>query len=306
MTEERIIDLDYSDLPDQPERLRRGVVGRLRLIGLAVLALLCLAAFGGAARPPAPAFTYAGLITWPKGALENGRLLTLASGLAMVDLEGEVFAYDPDGRLAWRSRPFIDPAEGLTSYRIDTWEGNVLLVRSVLLVVAGNTRPSGTVSVALDPASGRERWRVKGTPTRVGNLVMVTEDQRDGSRSTRIYQSLPDGLLWTVPPAPIVATDPGTDALMTLTDEGLFTEYQLSTGTPRRSAHLRLPHLIPAEHELTMRLFRDRLILRVADFSRPERAVQTLSYDRATLQPATLSPGDQLPLVNGCGPVQCE
>jgi len=93
--------------------------------------------------------------------------------------------------------------------------------------------------------------------------------------------------------------------LLALTDDGLFTEYQLSTGTPRRTAQLRLPHLAPAEDELSIGLFRDRLILRAVKVSGPELAIQALSYDRATLRPADPSPLDQFIGVDECGPVLC-
>jgi len=283
MADERIIDLGYPDLLGEPERPRRSDVGRVRLIGLAALTLTFVAALGGAARPPAAALTHVGLITWPRGALAEGWLPMLAAGLLMTEVEGEVFAYHPDGRLAWRSRPITDPNGDPAFYNLIVWEGSILLVHGSLRMVGQGARASAIVSVALDPATGRERWRMEGTLQRVGDLVMVTGDPWDGPRGRRIYRFLPDGLLWTVPPARMIVADTETDALMTLTDEGLFTEYQLSTGTPRRSAQLRLPHVGPGEESLSLQQFRDRLIVRVSRFSPAIPLTETLSYDRATL-----------------------
>jgi len=306
MAEEPIIDLDESrDLPDEPVRSRDGATGRLRLIGFAALAMACVIAFGGGARPPAPALTHLGVIKWPAGALRDGRSPVLAAGLVMAEIGGDVLAYRPDGRPAWRSRPSTDISEGVRSSAIYAWEDSILLVHATLRVDTGGARAAAMLGIALDPATGRERWRTNGIPERVGDLLMVTGDRLDGPRSRAIYRRLPDGLLWTVPPARTVVADAATDALLALTDDGVFTEYQLSTGTPRRTAQLRLPHLAPVEDELSMELFRDRLILRALKISGPELAIQTLSYDRATLRPVEPSPLDRFLSVQECGSVLC-
>src|SRR5688572_13066210 len=100
MAHEVIIDLDRRDLdpldelewPPWPD-----AIGHRYLAALAALALMCLAAFGGAARTPDPALTYLGTIEWPGGGLRQGRPTTFIAGLVITEIGGEVFAHHPDG-----------------------------------------------------------------------------------------------------------------------------------------------------------------------------------------------------------------
>jgi hypothetical protein len=302
--QERIIELDGSDLLDEPEGLPPSRIRSVRRIGFAALALVCLAAFGGAARPPAPTLSPLGSITWPSGLSPSRQPPMLASGLVMAELGDQVLAYHPDGRLAWRAPLKIGPAL-VRSSSIAIFDDGIVLTRGALRLEAQIAQSQGVVSVGLDPATGRERWRIEGTPYRVGDFVLVTENGEVGPTRWRIYRRLPDDLLWTVPPARAIETDLATDSLMTLTDEGLFTEYQLSTGKPRRSAKLTVPRLDPAADTLTIQVTHDRLTFRAMRFIAAETSTQTLSYDRASLQPSAAQPLDRFTQVVECGPVIC-
>lgn len=303
MAEGRIIDLGFAELPDEPEWPRRIAAARLRPIGLAALVLICVAALSGAVRPQA-ALTHLGVITWPASALPDGQPPTIAAGLAMAQVDGEVLAYHPDGRLAWRSRPIAKPLDNLAAYSFYPFEDSILLVLVTLSIGSGLERPRAVVSVALDPATGKERWRVDGVPARVGDLFIVSSSW-DGSAGRAVYRRLPDGLLWTVPQARTAVFEAATDTLMTLTDEGLFTEYELSTGKPRRTSHLDLPHLDPAPDDLIMEIHRDRLFLRARRYSGPDPVTLTQTYERTSLRPAPPSPMDRYQWVYECGPVLC-
>ena len=306
MADETIIDLGYAEPLDPTERALGTTVERGRLIGVGLLVLVCLIALGGAALPPAPSFTQVGLITWTGGPLRDDYLPSPIAGLVLTAIDGEVLAYHHDGSPAWRSQPALPPTEEQAFYNLAEWDGSILLMRITLRRIADGVPSSASIeSVALEPATGRERWRLQGAPRRIGDLVMVSGDPWEHGQSARIYRSLPGDLIWSVPPTRVNAVDPATDTLATLTDEGLFTEYQLSTGAVRRSARLRLPHVASAgQEELTMRLFPDRVSLRANQYS-PEQIEQVISYDRATLQPALLSLVDQVLGLQECGPVLC-
>lgn len=299
MEQEQIIDLDVGrDPADRADGLS------LRWIPTVLLVPVCLALFTGAVRTPAPALSQVGVIPSFSGALPDDSPPTLAAGLVVAEVQGEVFAHYPDGRPAWRTRPLPDPAGQTAIYQIGEWEDSILLTRITIGVVEDSPRQTDLVSAGLDPATGRVRWQVAGSPKRAGGLVVVTSEPWAGLTSPRVYRSLPDHLLWTAPTVRAVALEAATDTMLTLTDQGHFTEYELSTGTPRRTARLRLPHLASNE-ELTMRLFPDRLTLGATSSSRAGPASQPLSYDRATLQQAAPSPLDRYTGLAECGPVLC-
>jgi hypothetical protein len=302
-----IIDLGYAEPLEEPERPLDTAIGHLRLIGIGLLALVCLVTFGGASRPPLPAFTQVGLIPWNYGSLPDDRLPTVAGGLVLSSVGDEVIAYHVDGRLAWHSRLTLDPSGDPGFYDVGEWDGGPLLTRITLPRLSSRPQPARLESVALDPVTGKERWRVEGSPRRIGDLVMVSGDPWTSVRGVRVYRSLPDDLLWAAEPARMTAVEAATDTLMTITDTGLLTDYQLSTGSVRRSVQLTLPHAAPdpADEELSMRLFGDRLILRAMGHLGPQPDEKVLSYDRATLRQIASVPLDGLLGVEECGPVIC-
>jgi hypothetical protein len=305
MAEERIIDLGYADPLGEPERSRPTVVGRLSRVGLGLLLLACLATFGGSAVPPASAFTRVGVIRSDGDVPDNGTPTPVAGLVVTTTMADEVVAYHPDGRLAWRTTSVWEPTEERDLYETIEWDGDILQTRTGGRMVARDVRAVDVESVALDPATGRELWRMRGVPRRAGELILVSEEPFDSTKGMRVYRSLPDGLLWTAPPIRMTGVDPATDTLLTLTEQGHFTEYQLSTGKVRRSAELRLPHVSSQLEELSMLLWRDRLILRASAPLMTQPLERAMSYDRATLRPLAQSPLDQVRRVQECGPVLC-
>lgn len=309
MAEERLIDLGYGDVDgdwlEEPERRPRNPVGQSRLIGVATLVLVCLIVIGGAALPPPAMLTHVGLVKWLDMPRDD-RMPSIAAGLVTMPIDGEVLAYHPDGRPAWKSRPVFSPTAEPSFFDVFELDGYVALARVTLRRITSNSGPRsvGTETVALDPATGQERWRLPGAPTRVGDLVMMMSEASGEARSVRIYRSLPDGLIWTSPEARMTTADPAQDALFTLTDQGLLTEYALSTGTVRRTAALKLPHVNVLE-QLNLRVFRDRMVVQAIDYNTQIPVERSLSYDRATLQPVAQTPMDRLLGMEECGPVLC-
>jgi hypothetical protein len=92
---------------------------------------------------------------------------------------------------------------------------------------------------------------------------------------------------------------------MTMTDEGHFIEYQLSTGAVRRRGQLRVPRVESAQQSLSLRVLRDRVVIRAASYVSPEPLEAAISYDRASLEPLPFSRLDLLTFAADCGPVLC-
>jgi hypothetical protein len=304
---------DWDLIEDQEMPLRR--VHRIRALGAAAVVLLCLGALGAATRPPRPVFSLLGLVERPSaGARVLGPAeLVLMAGMLLAPRSNELRAYDPDGRLRWTARVEEPSRSRYLSFYM--WRGNLVLEQGTNVESADRafSNTLAATSTALDPATGAQRWRVKGVLEPLDDLVVL----HDGPDVQQVYESLPSGLLWTVPPARASAVVAKANAVFTVTAEGLLTEYDLHTGAVRGSGHVEVPHADPPgsadprgvggyPDELALEVFADRIVLHARshrDDPPPPRS-KTLSYDRATLLPAA-SPMDRFDAALDCGPVLC-
>jgi PQQ-like domain len=303
------------DLLEDPQPRPRWSVHRLRAVAAAALVLLCLAALGGAGRPQRPLFSLLGFVDRPSaGARVLGPAeLALVGGMLLAPRSNELRAYDPDGGLRWIVR--VDPTGRNRYLSFYMWRGNLVLEQGMIVEPAEGTF-AGTVvatSVALDPGTGAERWRISGVLEPLGDLVVV----HARTNEQRVYQSLPSGLLWTIPPAQASAIVAKSNTVFTLSAEGLLTEYELHTGAVRGSGAVEMPHFdTPGSaeppgvggypQELALEVFQDRIVLHARQYrdDEPLPRSATLSYDRATLRSAG-SPMDRFDGALDCGPVLC-
>lgn len=306
MPEEPIIDLGYAEVPDEPDRPLRATVGHLRPIGAVALVLVCLLFVGGAAQPPPALLARLGVVDWSDGRVVDDRMPNLVAGRLVMPAGDEVLAYHPDGRLAWRSRPDFDYGSDPGFFDIFELAGAVAVVRlSLRSFSSGTSRASALETLGLDPATGRELWRLEGAARRIGDFFVSYGEASDGEQRARVYRSLPDELLWSTPAARIMAADPATDALMTVTGDGIFTEHALSTGAVRKTGRMQMPQVASAEGTVGLRVLRDRLIVYSLQYGMNEPTVQAQGYDRATLQPLAQAPVDLFVGTDECGPVLC-
>jgi hypothetical protein len=292
MSGDRIIELDdrWDHLDDGPEPVRRRFALRARPVLAVVLALLCLATLVASRRPPLPPLSLISFLTMPReGGIEpSPGEMTLAAGLLLVQTGGRLVAFEPDGSVRWRAT--MGANDGYSGYWL--WQGHLLVER--------NTADDVT-TIALDPATGAERWRLPGFPQPVGDLFVVD----NGRDRKQIYQSLPLGLLWTVPESRSSTVDEKAGSLWAITTGGVLTEYDLRTGTVRRSATVKVPQVEGAGDEFYLLPFDTRIMLRAQRYGTNGLPVfETLSYDRETLQPAS-TPLAQFDYLGDCGPVWC-
>ena len=197
MSEGRVIELDARwDLLESPEPPRLRARMRLRGLVAMVVAVLCLATMGAAARPPVPSLSLLGLVKRPNsGAPLQLTEMRLTGGMLLAQTGGTLVALEPDGRRRWTVQ--IDMAQ--ESY-LDYWmsQGILLVERyEAIRYSDGVFGGPSTTSIGLDPATGAERWRTAGSVMAADDVLIV----EDGTHPHRIYRSLPSDLLWTMPEA---------------------------------------------------------------------------------------------------------
>jgi PQQ-like domain len=306
---EQIIDLDRGrDLLESPDpsRPRRGP---WRLIGFVTMLALCLASLGAARRPPAPPFTHLGFIVRPVGSspMQGPEEIALVGEILLARKGSQLIAFDPDGRQRWEVPMEGEEPANLT-YRM--WRGN-LLVRRDLMIRYSDEYPGRSAggTVALDPATGAERWRVDGGVMEAADVVVV-----DDGGHERIYRSLPSDLLWTMPPALASTVDAKGGAIFAVTEEGVLTEYDLRTGAVRGTGNVEVPHTTstyepargPRREAISIEVSGDRILLRAQPYGIyfGDGSPLVRVYDRATLLPAS-TPLALFDFTVNCGPVIC-
>jgi PQQ-like domain len=306
MVTERIIELDLE--PGSPSGPPPpGRAGALRLSGSALVVALCAATLGAAGRPPIPPFTHLGFVVPPTPAslAERPADMTLVGGMLLVRRDFELIAFAPTGERLWATH-FDD---GLTSLSYRMWQGNLLVMMDSLIHYAGEGYAGRATieTVALDPATGAQRWRVDGAVRQAGDVVVVD----DGVHAKRVYRSLPSDLLWTVPPSLASTVDAKGGAIFAITEEGVLTEHELRTGAVRASAKVEVPHVTgspgdgPRNELISIEVIGDLVLLRAERIIVFEEGLpQMRAYDRATLRPATNASNGFVLMVN-CGPVVC-
>lgn len=306
MATERIIELDLE--PGSPSGPPPpGRPGALRLTGFALVVALCAATLGAAAGPPVPLFTHLGFVMPPTPAslAERPSDRTLVGGLLLVQQGFDLIAFAPTGERLWATH--FDG--GFTSLNYRMWQGNLLVMMDSLIHYAGEGYAGRATidTVALDPATGAQRWRVDGAVRQAGDVVVVD----DGVHAKRVYRTLPSDLLWTVPPSLASTVDAKGGAIFAITEEGVLTEYELRTGVVRASAQVEVPHVTgppgvgPRNELISIEVIGDLVLLRAERIIVFEEGLpQMRAYDRATLRPATNASYDYVLMVN-CGPVVC-
>jgi hypothetical protein len=307
MTPERIIELDVDPSEDPLAGPPPRRAGALRLIGFAIVVALCAATVGAAGRPPVPVFTYLGFVERPTPSSlgVSPPDWAVVDGMVLVQQGFELIAFASTGQRLWAVR-FED---GFMTLNYRMWQGNLLVMLNSLIHYAGEGYASRSTidTVALDPATGAQRWRVDGAVRQVGEVVVVD----DGVNAKRVYRSLPSDPLWTVPSSLASTVDAKGAAIFAVTAEGVLTEYDLRTGAVRASRTVEVPHVTdspaagPRNEVISIEVFGDRVLLRAERLIVFEEGLpQMRVYDRATLSPATTK-SNGFDLMVNCGPVVC-
>jgi hypothetical protein len=308
LSEGRVIELDARwDLLESPEPPRLRARMRLRGLVAMVVAVLCLATMGAAARPPVPSLSLLGLVKRPNsGAPLQLTEMRLTGGMLLAQTGGTLVALEPDGRRRWTVQ--IDMAQ--ESY-LDYWmsQGILLVERyEAIRYSDGVFGGPSTTSIGLDPATGAERWRTAGSVMAADDVLIV----EDGMHPHRIYRSLPSDLLWTMPEVLAWELDVEHHAIYAITPDGMFTEYDLHTGAVRASGKVDVPRIPDGQpspldgypDQVSLQVFEDRIVLRAQRFGEFGTPSEILVYDRMTLRPMPAS-SEGFGSAIDCGPVLC-
>ena len=187
---ERVIDLDAvpagDERPGAPRRTDRRAVRR---VAVALLGVLCAVTLTGSSVPR----SHAARVLW--SIPYNGQAFTLSADSLYLQARAggrRLEAYDlADGSLRW-ARPLAGPS----SIRISP-------TGDVLLPVNGTAAGPGTArrTVALDAATGAERWRITGEIAALrGDRAVVVDWDRGGALAALAVVRLSDGrTVWARP-----------------------------------------------------------------------------------------------------------
>ncbi|GIF18780.1 outer membrane protein assembly factor BamB [Actinoplanes tereljensis] len=228
-------------------------ISRLRRLALAVLSVVGVLVLAGAA--PAASSGVRQLWTTP---LRQGESWSLSDDTVyLTRLDNKISAYQlTTGELRWSvpaGAELGDPRPRLA--------GGLLLVPADPVMISqeeadGSRYYYQTVhtTIALDAATGDERWRISGEAYSSGDggTLLIT-DHDEQARTTRLRQiRLADGTeVWSrpVPAAPSwtpILDGDRTVAIATATENGLISIYDYATGHLRRSTR------VSAEGTLTL------------------------------------------------------
>lgn len=314
MSDARIIELDGDwDVLESPEPLRARRISRVRSAGVIVLVLACLASLGAARRPPVPLLQLLGFVERHAGTPMTPSDFVIMKGMLLAQRDGRLVVYAPDGRRRWEKSLAVRDDEGYVNTRV--WRDYLLVEQFVPEPAAepGIVVYDTATTIALDPLTGAERWQIDGFVQPAGDFALL----RHGSDPVRVIGSLPSDVRWTVPPARALTVDIESEALFTVTTDGLLTEFDLGSGAVRGSGQIKVPHVetppgamppgVPGyPDEIWLEVFQDRIMLSAHLYGEygPDTRAQTLTYERTTLRPVH-SALDDFDFVHGCGPVVC-
>lgn len=226
---ERVIDLGAvpvgGEQPTAPRRIDRRA---LRRIAVALLVVLCAATLTGSAVPR----SHGARLLWAMPYTGQAYALSADSLYLQTDSDGRSLrAYDlADGRLRWTRR-----LTGPAAIRLSP-AGDVLLpVGEVVTarVTGGGTAGLPRQTVALDPATGAERWRITGeiAVLRGERAVVVDRSRRTGDLVALAVVRLTDGgTVWTGAADARLQWAADDDHLLTIAPDGPARVLRLTDG----------------------------------------------------------------------------
>ncbi len=273
---EIVIDLSEPDPLEREPAPRASRRQKLAALMIAVVTVLTVTA---AQARPQPELVHLATFDDPGGQGVFGA----ADGLIFRSERGQVVAHALDGSIRWRSETRFGNGFGIE--RQHAW----------LVVAAMDVSQTQAVSVALDPATGQEKWRELGNATIAGDLMVVlSNDGRGGPSPVRRITT--QETVWTIPPYAIAAADPEAGKVFTLSADQVLTEWELATGAKLRSiavASRGLKWRFIGWDPDTIRLYADGGDL-----------AEATVIDRKAFLEKPLGPDEPF-ATNDCGPVLC-
>ena len=228
---ERVIDLGAVSTGGEQPSAPRGIDRRiLQRIAVALLVVLCAVTLTGSVVPR----SHGARLLWTMPYTDEAFALTADTLYLQADTGGRnLEAYDlADGSLRWTKR-----LAGPASIRVSP-AGDVLLPVGEILVpresadgTAAHQIPRHTV--ALDAATGAERWRVTGEIALIEGerAVVVDRDRRTGDLSALSVVRLTDGgTVWTRAAEARLQWSADDDHLLTVALDGLAQVFRLTDG----------------------------------------------------------------------------
>ncbi|SCL33024.1 Outer membrane protein assembly factor BamB, contains PQQ-like beta-propeller repeat [Micromonospora pallida] len=194
--------IDLGELRDEPgpdlTMRRRPGTGRRWRVGLVFV--LVLTTLGPAVPAPRRASTTVPARSGSEAFLVGDQFLVVGPPTDGGRGDRDLTAYDLPGdgpppstlRRRWRVT-----VPGVSRF----WP--VTAVDRVLLIVSNRGGPAGHLTVALDTATGRERWRQAGSPMLTeGGAVLLTAPVEEGGQVARVVDPATGTARWSVPTKP--------------------------------------------------------------------------------------------------------
>ena len=270
--------IDLSE-PHPLERESAPRAGRRQKLAALMAVVLTVLTVTGAQAWPKPELIHLATVGDPGGYGVFGA----ADGLIFRSEGGRIVAHTLDGAVRWRSEAMY--GNGFSIERQHSW----------YVVSAMDVGQIQAVSVALDPATGQEKWRERGHATIAGDLMVVLSGDKGGGPSP-VRRISTQETVWTIPPYAIAVADPDAGRVFTLGADQVLTEWELGTGAKLRSTQVanrgQQWRFIGWDPD-TIRLFADG-----GDLA--EAAV----IDRKAFREKPLGPHEPF-ITNDCGPVLC-